>query len=192
VLPASDAGRRISVEFDGIFRNATVFFNGHFIAENMSGYAPLNLDLTDFANFADKAAMDRLASDQARLEKAQAARTRRAARIKAECQTPGKNVLVVRVDRRRSTRDGSMRARASIATPGSPRPRRYTSRVGELCAVGLRGRNGSGDTRRSGDGPSEHRVINDSDVNVVGRVHAALVDAAGKTVATAVSDPGDH
>jgi len=32
-------------------------------------------------------------------------------------------------------------------------------------------------------------VINDSDVDVVGRVHAALVDDAGKTVATAVSDP---
>ncbi len=29
-LPASDAGRRICVEFDGIFRNATVFFNGHY------------------------------------------------------------------------------------------------------------------------------------------------------------------
>ena len=46
VLPASDPGRRICVEFDGIFRNATVFFNGHFMAKNMSGYAPLNLDLT--------------------------------------------------------------------------------------------------------------------------------------------------
>ena len=46
VLAEGDAGRRISVEFDGIFRNATVFFNGHYIAENMSGYAPLALDLT--------------------------------------------------------------------------------------------------------------------------------------------------
>src|ERR1017187_10212740 len=55
-LPASDAGRRISVEFDGIFRNATVFFNGHYMATNMSGYTPVNLDLTDFANFAPEAA----------------------------------------------------------------------------------------------------------------------------------------
>src|SRR5580698_356491 len=67
VLQASDAGRRISVEFDGIFRNATVFFNGHYISENMSGYASLALDLTDFANFADKAAIDRAAADQARI-----------------------------------------------------------------------------------------------------------------------------
>ena len=85
VLPASDAGRRISVEFDGIFRNATVFFNGHYIAENMSGYAPLNLDLTDFANFADKIATDRAAADQARLaaggqDAAAAARSRRECR----------------------------------------------------------------------------------------------------------------
>src|SRR3984957_18228682 len=53
-LPASDAGRHIFLEFDGIFRNATVFFNGHYMVENMSGYAPLPLDLTDFANFGDK------------------------------------------------------------------------------------------------------------------------------------------
>ena len=54
VLPASDAGRRISVEFDGIFRNAMVFFNGHYLTQNMSGYAPVALDLTDFANFGDR------------------------------------------------------------------------------------------------------------------------------------------
>ncbi|HTX76611.1 MAG TPA: beta-galactosidase, partial [Terracidiphilus sp.] len=53
-LPASDTGRRIYVEFDGIFRNAMVFFNGHFIARNMSGYAPLTVDLSDLANFGDK------------------------------------------------------------------------------------------------------------------------------------------
>src|SRR5664280_1933670 len=51
VLPESDARRRICLESDGIFRNATVFFNGHYMATNMSGYTPLYLDLTDFANF---------------------------------------------------------------------------------------------------------------------------------------------
>ena len=51
VLPEGDAGKRICVQFDGIFRNATVFFNGHYMTQNMSGYAPLHLDLTDFANF---------------------------------------------------------------------------------------------------------------------------------------------
>src|SRR5919199_720662 len=53
-LPAGDAGRRITVEFDGVFRDAMVMFNGHYIGENFSGYAPFRFDLTDFANYGDK------------------------------------------------------------------------------------------------------------------------------------------
>jgi beta-galactosidase len=53
-LPASDAGKRISVEFDGVFRHAMVMFNGHYIGEEFSGYAPFRFDLTDFANYGDK------------------------------------------------------------------------------------------------------------------------------------------
>jgi len=49
-LPASDAGKRIAVEFDGVFRHAQVMFNGHYIGENFSGYVPFRFDLTDFAN----------------------------------------------------------------------------------------------------------------------------------------------
>ena len=96
VLPESDAGRRICVEFDGIFRNATVFFNGHYITENMSGYAPLSVDLTDFVNFADKAAW----TGRRRMRHGQRRRAMplRRARIRARMQTPGSNVLVVRVD----------------------------------------------------------------------------------------------
>ena len=187
VLPASDAGRCISVEFDGIFRNATVFFNGHFIAENMSGYAPLNLDLTDFANFADKAAMDRAAADQARLAAA-GTDAAAAARIKAGMQTPGSNVLVVRVD---ATLDegwfyegaGIYRhvwlnktAPVHIARWGTyvrPDFGAVTGVVTSADQVSIR---------------LNTEVINDSDVDVVGRVHAALVDDAGKTVATAVSE----
>ncbi len=48
-LAANDAGRRIAVEFDGVFRNATVFFNGQYIGQYFSGYAPFRCDLTDFA-----------------------------------------------------------------------------------------------------------------------------------------------
>ncbi len=40
-------GRRLALEFDGVFRNAIVAFNGHFLAGNMSGYAPFRVDLTD-------------------------------------------------------------------------------------------------------------------------------------------------
>jgi beta-galactosidase len=190
VLPASDAGRRISVEFDGIFRNATVFFNGHFIAENMSGYAPLNLDLTDFANFADQAAIDRLASDQARLEKAQAAGdAKQVERIKEGMQAPGRNVLVVRVDA--SLDEGWFYEGAGIyrhawLTKTAPV---HVARWGTYVRSDFGAVTG---VVTSADQVTVHlstEVINDSDVDVVGRVHAALVDAAGKTVATAVSDP---
>jgi beta-galactosidase len=53
-LPASDAARRIAVEFDGVFRNAMVFFNDIYLGENLSGYAPFRFDLTDFANSGGK------------------------------------------------------------------------------------------------------------------------------------------
>jgi beta-galactosidase len=53
-VPATDEGMRISVEFDGVFRHAMVMFNGHYIGEEFSGYAPFRFDFTDFVNFGDK------------------------------------------------------------------------------------------------------------------------------------------
>ena len=53
-IPASDQGRRISVEFDGAFRSAVVFVNGCFIGRNDNGYTPFSFDLTDFLNFGAK------------------------------------------------------------------------------------------------------------------------------------------
>jgi beta-galactosidase len=53
-LPRSDAGKRVSIGFDGIFRNAMVMFNGHYLGVNFSGYAPLHCDVTDFAEFGGK------------------------------------------------------------------------------------------------------------------------------------------
>ncbi len=50
-LPASDSGKRIALEFDGVFRNAILIFNGCYIGENLSGYVPFRFDVTDFANF---------------------------------------------------------------------------------------------------------------------------------------------
>jgi beta-galactosidase len=49
-LPASDAGRRISVEFDGAYRETMVVFNGFYIGRHSGGYDPFSFDLTDFAN----------------------------------------------------------------------------------------------------------------------------------------------
>lgn len=53
-LSATDLGRRLSIEFDGVFRDALVAINGHFIAQNMSGYAPFRFDISDYANYGGK------------------------------------------------------------------------------------------------------------------------------------------
>ena len=53
-IPAGDLGRRLSIEFDGVFRDAVVAINGHFIARNMSGYAPFRIDISDYAMYGGK------------------------------------------------------------------------------------------------------------------------------------------
>jgi beta-galactosidase len=53
-IPASDLGRRITIEFDGAFRDVLVFVNGCFIGRNDNGYAPFRFDLTDFLSYGQK------------------------------------------------------------------------------------------------------------------------------------------
>jgi beta-galactosidase len=53
-IPASDLGRRITVEFDGAFRSVLIFVNGCFIGRNDNGYAPFRFDLTDFLSYGAK------------------------------------------------------------------------------------------------------------------------------------------
>jgi beta-galactosidase len=53
-IPASDLGRRITVEFDGVFRDVLIFVNGCFIGRNDNGYAPFTFDLTDFLSYGAK------------------------------------------------------------------------------------------------------------------------------------------
>ncbi|MGH7590157.1 MAG: beta-galactosidase GalA, partial [Gemmatimonadales bacterium] len=50
-IPASDSGRRISIEFDGVFRDATVALNGQYLGRNLSGYAPFRYDVTDLITY---------------------------------------------------------------------------------------------------------------------------------------------
>ena len=50
-IPQSDAGRRIALEFDGVFRNAIVVLNGIYVGRNLSGYAPFRFDVTDFLRY---------------------------------------------------------------------------------------------------------------------------------------------
>jgi beta-galactosidase len=53
-LPASDLGRRIALEFDGVYRDSIVILNGHYIGRNFSGYAPFRYDISDHANYGSR------------------------------------------------------------------------------------------------------------------------------------------
>jgi beta-galactosidase len=53
-LPATDAGRRLWLEFDGAYRDCTVFVNGWFVGHHESGYTGACYDITDVANCGGK------------------------------------------------------------------------------------------------------------------------------------------
>ena len=49
-LSPADAGKRISIEFDGAYRETMVVFNGFYVGRHSGGYDPFRFDVTDFAN----------------------------------------------------------------------------------------------------------------------------------------------
>ncbi len=53
-IPAMDLGRKIYIEFDGIFRNSSVWVNGHYLGNHKSGYVPSNYDLTDVLRYGNE------------------------------------------------------------------------------------------------------------------------------------------
>jgi len=53
-VPASDEGRRIWVEFDGVFRDSIAVLNGIYLGRHASGYTPFRYDVTDFVNYGAK------------------------------------------------------------------------------------------------------------------------------------------
>jgi beta-galactosidase len=48
-LTPEDAGRRLLLQFDGVSRDCLVILNGFIVGSNESGYAPFEIDVTDFA-----------------------------------------------------------------------------------------------------------------------------------------------
>jgi beta-galactosidase len=50
-VPATDLGRRISLEFDGVFRDSVVWVNGFYLGRQPSGYVDFRYDLTDYLNY---------------------------------------------------------------------------------------------------------------------------------------------
>jgi beta-galactosidase len=50
-VTAADKGRRLWLEFDGVFRDAIVFVNGYAAGRNESGYAPFRVEIDDFLDY---------------------------------------------------------------------------------------------------------------------------------------------
>ena len=50
-IPESDLGKHIALRFDGIFRNARVWFNGFYMGTEPSGYATQVYDVTEYVNY---------------------------------------------------------------------------------------------------------------------------------------------
>lgn len=48
ILPESCAGKRVVLNFDGVYSLATVYVNGTRVGENMYGYTPFAFDITDY------------------------------------------------------------------------------------------------------------------------------------------------
>jgi len=53
-LPASDKGRRIFIDFEGVTHDCIVIFNGIFLGNHFSGYTSFGFDVTDMANYGGK------------------------------------------------------------------------------------------------------------------------------------------
>jgi beta-galactosidase len=47
-IPETDKGKRISIEFDGVYREALVVLNGYYVGQHRGGYDPFRFDVTDF------------------------------------------------------------------------------------------------------------------------------------------------
>ena len=52
-IDATDFGKRLLLRFDGIFRNATVWFNGFYMGTEPSGYVTQLYDITPYINYGD-------------------------------------------------------------------------------------------------------------------------------------------
>jgi len=135
------------------------------MADNMSGYAPLPLDLTDFANFGDKTP------------------------AKPGADPTGRNVLVVRVDA--SLDEGWFYEGAGIyrhawLTKTAPV---HVAQWGSYVRSDFGSVTGVVTSSDQSNVFVSTEVTNGGDVDVIGRVHTALIDPAGKTVATVTSEP---
>ncbi len=50
-IPASDLGKKISIEFDGVHRDSRIWVNGFYLGEEHCGYYGFQYDITDYLNY---------------------------------------------------------------------------------------------------------------------------------------------
>jgi beta-galactosidase len=50
-IPADDIGRRIGIDFDGVYRDSQVWVNGFYLGTEPSGYTSFHYDMTDYLNY---------------------------------------------------------------------------------------------------------------------------------------------
>lgn len=53
-VPESDREKRLSIKFDGVFRDSKVWLNGHYLGTHMSGYSEFTYDITDYVKYGRK------------------------------------------------------------------------------------------------------------------------------------------
>ena len=53
-VPATDLGRRVCVEFEGVMRHSTMWVNGHLMGIHRSGYTSFYYDVTDVLRYGDE------------------------------------------------------------------------------------------------------------------------------------------
>jgi beta-galactosidase len=53
-LSEADRGKRLWLEFDGVYRDCRIFLNGFLLAHHESGYNSFRCDITDAANYGEK------------------------------------------------------------------------------------------------------------------------------------------
>jgi beta-galactosidase len=50
-VPASDKGKYIAIDFDGVYRNSEVWINGHYLGKRPNGYIAFRYELSKYLNY---------------------------------------------------------------------------------------------------------------------------------------------
>ena len=53
-IPSDSLGKKIGLAFDGVFRNSTVWVNGHIVMRHQSGYTGFHCDITDVLRYGNE------------------------------------------------------------------------------------------------------------------------------------------